>query len=233
MDGRRKRTIWITVGAVVVVLGVTAAIAGPAVYRNSIAGEAEAVPTIAATRAPSTLDPADLGGTWTVGTGSYAGYRVDEVLNGKPVTVTGRTGKVSGTATVSGSDITAATITVDVASIATDSGNRDAYFRDSAMDAQAFPTATFTTTEPIEDAVPSSGTATTEQRVTGELELHGVTRTVTATIESGLSGNGADVTGTIPITFADYGVTAPSLGFVKVQERGSVEFLVHARPSGK
>lgn len=232
MDRRRKRTIWITVGAVVVVLGGTAAIAGPAIYRNSIAGEADAAPTVAATREPSTLDPTALDGTWEVGSGSYAGYRVDEVLNGKPVTVTGRTKQVSGTATVSGSDVTTASITVDVASIATDSGNRDAYFRDSAMDAQAFPTATFTTTEPIANAVPSSDTATTKQEVTGKLTMHGVTKTVTATIESGLAGDGADVSGSIPITFADYGVTAPSLGFVKVQDTGSIEFLVHATPEG-
>ncbi|KQO64643.1 YceI family protein [Curtobacterium sp. Leaf261] len=230
MERRRKRTLWITVAAVVVVVGGTAAIAGPAIYRNSIAGEADAAPSIAATREASTLDAAQLSGDWTVGSGSYAGYRVDEVLNGSPVTVTGRTKKVTGTATVEGSDITAATITVDVASIATDSGNRDAYFRDSAMDAQAFPTATFTTTESIADAVPSSDSATTKQEVTGKLTLHGVTKTVTATITSGLSGDGADVTGSIPITFADYGVTAPSLGFVKVEKTGSVEFLVHATP---
>jgi len=221
----------VTTAVVVVVLGLVAAIVGPILYRNAVEGQAAATPSIAATRAPSTLDPADLAGSWTVGDGSTAGYRVDEVLNGQNVTVTGRTSKVTGTTTIVGRTITAATITVDVASIATDSESRDSYFRDSALDVAAFPTATFTTTEPIVDAVPPSSTATTTSQVTGKLTLHGVTKTVTATVESGLSGGGADVSGSIPITFADYGVTAPSLGFVKVEHTGAVEFMVHATPA--
>ncbi|PZF65293.1 YceI family protein [Curtobacterium sp. MCBD17_013] len=227
----RKRTIWIGIGVVVVVFAVIAAVVGPVVYRNHVDAQAEATPSVAASRAPSTLHTAEMDGTWRVASGSTAGYRVHEVLNGQPVTVTGRTGQVSGTATVAGSAITAATIRVDVASIHTDSSQRDAYFRDSAMDADAFPTATFTTTASTPGAVPSSSSRTTTSRVTGELTLHGVTRTVTATIQSGLDGDGADVSGTIPIRFADYGVTAPSLGFVRVEDTGSVEFEVHATPA--
>nr|WP_245542796.1 hypothetical protein [Pseudoclavibacter soli] len=33
--------------------------------------------------------------------------------------------------------------------------------------------------------------------------------------------------GSIPITFADFGVTAPSLGFVSVEDHGEVEFLLN------
>jgi polyisoprenoid-binding protein YceI len=227
----RKRTLWITLAAVVVVLGVIAAVVGPMVYRNTVNAQADPTPTVAATRRPSSLHTAQLTGAWTVGSGSTAGYRVHEVLNGQPVTVTGRTSKVTGSATITGTAITAATITVDVASIATDSGQRDAYFRDSAMDVQAFPTATFRTTQAIPDAVPASSTATTTSRVTGTLTLHGVTKTVTADVQSGLDGDGADVSGSIPIRFSDYGVTAPSLGFVKVEQTGAVEFLVHATPA--
>jgi polyisoprenoid-binding protein YceI len=224
------RTLWIILAAVVV-LGIVAAVVGPMVYRNSVDAQAAPTPTVAATRKPSTLDPSHLSGPWTVGAGSTAGYRVHEVLNGQSVTVTGRTSKVSGTATVSGTSITAATITVRVADIHTDSGQRDSYFRDSAMDVDAFPTATFQLTSAIADAVPASSSATRTAQVTGKLTMHGVTRTVTATIESGLSGNGADISGSIPITFADYGVQAPSLGFVKVEDHGAVEFQVHATPA--
>ncbi|WFR68764.1 YceI family protein [Curtobacterium flaccumfaciens] len=117
-----------------------------------------------------------------------------EVLNGSDVTVTGRTDSVTGSATVDGSSITKATITVQVADIATDSDQRDAYFRDSAMDTSAFPTATFELTEPIADAVPS-GSGTTKVRAMGSLTLHGVTKAVTATLEVGLNGDGVDVSG--------------------------------------
>lgn len=227
---RRKAVIWISVIAAVVVLGVVAAVVGTNLYTSNENAKASAAPSVAASRAPSTLDDADLSGAWTVGGDSEAGYRVHEVLNGSDVTVTGRTDSVTGSATVDGSAITKAEITVQVADIATDSNQRDSYFRDSAMDAAAFPTATFALTEPIADAVPT-GSGTTKVEATGNLTLHGVTKPVTATLEVGLNGDGVDISGSIPITFSDYGVQAPDLGFVKVDDSGAVEFLVHAMPA--
>jgi polyisoprenoid-binding protein YceI len=221
---------WLVVAVVVVVIAVVAVVVATRAYTSNENAKASATPTVAASRAPSTLETQDLSGDWTIGKGSEAGYRVHEVLNGSDVTVTGRTSSVTGSATVDGSTISAATITVQVGDIATDSEQRDAYFRDSALDAQAFPTATFTLTEPVADAVPGDG-GTTEVRATGTLELHGVSKTVTATLQVGLSGDGVDVSGTIPITFSDYSVQAPNLGFVKVDDAGAVEFLVHATPA--
>jgi hypothetical protein len=37
---------------------------------------------------------------------------------------------------------------------------------------------------------------------------------------------GVDISGSIPVTFADHGIEAPSLGFVRVEDAGSVEFLL-------
>ncbi|KQS22546.1 YceI family protein [Frigoribacterium sp. Leaf186] len=216
--------------AVVVVLGVTAAFAGPVIYRDLVVGEPEAAPTAALTPGSSTLDASQLTGVWSIGDGSTAGYRVDEVLNGTDVTVVGSTDQVSGTITVDGTSITAATIDVDVASIATDSGNRDDYFRGTAMQVNRFPTATFTLTEPIEAAVPSDGEVASVD-ATGELTLHGVTKTVSVPLQAALSGDGVQVSGSIPVTFSDYGVEAPDLGFVSVEDQGTVEFLVAATPA--
>lgn len=226
---RRRLVTWLVVLVVVAVVAVAAVAIGTRVYTSNENAKASATPTVAATRAPSTVDTADLAGAWTIGSGSQAGYRVHEVLNGSDVTVTGRTDRVTGNATVDGSAITAATVTVQVADIATDSAQRDAYFRDSAMDAAAFPTATFTLTDPIADALPS-GTATKKVEATGTLELHGQRKPVTATLEIGLNGDGVDISGSVPVTFSDYGVQAPDLGFVKVDDAGAVEFLVHATP---
>jgi polyisoprenoid-binding protein YceI len=227
---RRRLLTWLVIAVVVLVVAVVAVVVGTRAYTSTENAKASATPSVAATRAPSTLEPEDLSGEWTIGDGSEAGYRVHEVLNGSDVTVTGRTSSVTGTATVDGTTISAATITVQVGDIATDSEQRDSYFRDSALDTQAFPTATFTLTEPIEDAVPS-GDATTQVRATGTLDLHGVTKPVTATLQVGLNGDGVDVSGTVPITFSDYSVQAPDLGFVKVDDAGAVEFLVHATPA--
>jgi polyisoprenoid-binding protein YceI len=62
---------------------------------------------------------------------------------------------------------------------------------------------------------------------TGELMLHGVTKTVTVTLDTVLTGHGGQVTGRIPITFSDFGVQAPNIEFVTVEGTGSVEFLLN------
>ncbi|PZF59911.1 YceI family protein [Curtobacterium sp. MCSS17_008] len=222
--------MWAGVVLLVAVLAVVGVAVGTNVYSSSENAKASAVPSVGASRAPSTLDTEQVSGDWTVGGGSEAGYRVHEVLNGSDVTVTGRTDSVTGSATVEGTSITAATITVQVAEITTDSAQRDSYFRDSALDVAAFPEATFTLTEPVADAVPS-GSGTTSVEADGELTLHGVTKPVRAALQIGLDGDGVAVSGSVPITFSDYGVQAPDLGFVEVDDAGEIEFLVHATPA--
>ncbi|TWX40429.1 YceI family protein [Frigoribacterium sp. ACAM 257] len=228
---KKKTGIVLGVAAVVVVgLGVTAAVAGPAFYRDVIVGEPEAAPTVSVTPGATTIDTSDLSGAWNVGEGSTAGYRVDEVLNGTDVTVVGTTDQVTGTVTVEGDSVTAATIDVDVASIATDSGNRDGYFRDDAMEASTYPTATFVLTQPIDAGVPADGDVETVE-ATGDLTMHGVTQSVTVSLQAALSGDGVQISGSVPVTFSDYGVEAPSFGFVQVEDSGTVEFLVSATPA--
>jgi polyisoprenoid-binding protein YceI len=224
----KKRTVvTLSIVAGVVLLGGTAAVAGPIVYRDLIVGPAESAPSV--TAAPSTgtdsiTEAADLTGTWAVSGDSFAGYRVDEVLNGTDVTVVGRTEEVSGTLTVDGLTLTDAEITVDVGSIATDEGARDSYFRESALRISEYPTATFALTGPITAAEPPVAGEVQTLSATGDLTIAGVTRTVDVELEAVFDGEGGQVAGSIPITFADFGVEAPNLGFVSVEPDGFVEF---------
>lgn len=226
---KRTKIITASIVAGALALGATAAIAGPILYRDLIVGEADAAPTVTAAPSASSgsaasAEASDLSGTWTVADGSFAGYRVDEVLNGTDVTVTGRTDAVTGTLTVDGLSLTDASFEVDVASIATDSGNRDEYFRQNAMRVDEFPTASFVLTQPVTvSTAPKVGEVQTVQ-ATGDLTLAGVTKTVTVELQAVLNGETGQVAGAIPITFADYGVEAPNLGFVSVEPQGSVEF---------
>jgi polyisoprenoid-binding protein YceI len=224
------RTKVIIGAAVVVLLGGTAAIAGPIIYRDVIVGPADDTPSAALeaddSLEASTLDEDTLAGEWTVTDGSFAGYRVDEVLNGTDVTVTGRTEQVSGTVATSDTEVTAATVTVDVGSIATDSSSRDSYFRDQALRVSEHPTATFELTSPI--PAPTDASLDEQQTVTatGILTLAGESQEVTAELTAVVSGDTVRIAGSVPITFADYGVDAPSLGFVEVEPTGFVEFLI-------
>lgn len=227
---RHRTKILLATTACVVALGAAAAFAAPAIYRGLFATPAAEAPTLTLDEsaldptAGEILDPAELTGTWRVTEGSEAGYRVDEVLNGADVTVTGRTAEVSGALTADGLTITEASLVVDVASITTDSSSRDRYFRDSALRTADHPEASFELTEPaVADEAPTSGEAL-EQQLTGDLTIAGTTRPVTFTAQMRTDGDTAEVAGRIPIVFEDFGVAAPSLGFVKVEPEGFVEF---------
>lgn len=227
----RKRTkAAIATVVCVLVVGSVAAIAGPLIYKQFFAAPAADTPTLTAregaleTSSATVLEAAALSGQWSIAEGSEAGYRVNEVLNGVDVAVTGRTDEVTGTLTVNDLTLEAAEFTVEVASIATDNSSRDDYFRDSALRVTEFPTATFRLTEPVTaTALPAAGEVV-EQQLTGELTLAGVTRTVTFTVQARTDGLSAEIAGQIPVVFADFGVTAPDLGFVRVEDHGFVEF---------
>lgn len=229
----RRRNVIIGV-VVVVILGLLVAFVGPIIYRDYIVGEAPEAPTVATasadpagsdTTSESTLT--DASGDWQVGTGSYAGYRVDEVLNGTDVTVVGRTEDVNGTFTVADQSLESGAITVDTASITTDEGRRDDYFRENTLRTSEFPTAEFTLTEPVDVAELLANGASSTMSVPGELTVAGETQPVTAELQAAVDGSGVQVAGSIPITFADFGVDAPDLGFVSVEPDGSVEFLLN------
>jgi polyisoprenoid-binding protein YceI len=221
----------------VVLLGGTAAVAAPIIYRDLVAEPAADTPALSAddsvldAAGGEALDPESLAGEWLVSDGSYAGYRVDEVLNGTDVTVTGRTEEVSGSLTLDGLTLTAAEFTVDVASIATDSSQRDSYFRDTAMNVSEHPDATFVLTSPVTIAESPNSGDVVEQSLTGDLTIAGVTRPVTFTVELRSDGTTTEIAGQIPITFADFDIDAPNLGFVSVEPEGYVEFALVATKS--
>jgi polyisoprenoid-binding protein YceI len=214
------RTLLVLGGAVgVVVAGV---VGGPLLYA-ALEADAAAAPTVQAQPAAAPL-VSDTDGTWNITSGSSAGYRVHEVLNGADVIVAGTTDQVTGSVDISGGDLSAGHVTVDVASIATDQPRRDSYFRDHVMDVATQPTATFAVTAPA-DLPELTGTPVTVS-VAGDLTLAGTTQPVQADLSVVRTADGVEVSGSIPVTFADYGVDAPSLGFVRVDDAGAVEFFL-------
>ncbi|NUP75796.1 MAG: YceI family protein [Sinomonas sp.] len=231
-----KRKFLLIAIVAVALIGLAAGV-GPQIYA-AMQPEAPAPLTVASASAPasaaapsssssgaSSLAATSDAGTWKAAGGSQAGYRIAEVLNGANVTVVGRTTKVSGTVTVDDETLTAASIQVDVASIATDNSGRDSQFRGMVMHASQFPTASFALTEPAK--VPALGTSPVSLSVKGTLELAGQKRDVVAQLQVVRNGGTVSVSGTIPITPQDFGITPPNLGFVKVSDSGQVEFLVN------
>jgi len=64
-------------------------------------------------------------------------------------------------------------------------------------------------------------------RATGDLTLHGHTRPVTFSLQAERTSAGIEVSGSIPVIFADWDIPNPSFaGFVTTQNHGLLEFLI-------
>ncbi|MBY0286568.1 MAG: YceI family protein [Mycobacteriaceae bacterium] len=218
---------------ILIVLAIVGFTAGPWIYREFIAGEADAELALPGQTEAATTD---VNGTWTVVPGpdddakrTQAGYRVDEILRGSPLTVNGRTTKVTGEAVVAAQKLESATFTVDVASITSPESARDNQFRgEDILDTGKFPTAELRVTQPVDvAAVPESGASVTLD-VPVSLTVKGVARDVTAKVDVQRAGDTIVAAGSVPATWTDFNVTPPDFaGFVTVEPTGTIEFLVN------
>ena len=171
-------------------------------------------------------------GTWTVkpgDTANFVGYRVTEKLiaNVAQTTATGRTDNVTGTITIDGSTISDVTITADLRDLTSDQSLRDGRIRSQGLESDRFPEAKFVLTSPITlSAVPAVGeTVTTE--ATGDFTLHGVTKSVTISLEGRWDGKQVQIVGNLPVAFSDYGITAPNSPLVaSVDDHGEMELQI-------
>ena len=178
---------------------------------------------------PQATDPAlasDVSGIWKATTKSTLGYRVKEVLGGLDAEAVGRTNQVTGELVIEASRVMAATFSVDVGTITSDSSKRDNQFTGNIMDVSTYPTADFVLTTPIDfGSIPLPGFQLTAT-ATGDLTLHGVTRSVTFEVTTEYASNVIGVLGSIDITFADYGIANPSNAFVSTGDTGLLEFVL-------
>jgi polyisoprenoid-binding protein YceI len=227
-----------TLIAAVLAGGLTLAAAGVGVaYFMVFAGSspqklALSSPTPTASGSPTASASVGIGaGSWTVASGSVAGYRVREQLASlsAPSDAVGRTSSITGSMTITQSGsaytVSAATVTVNVNTLTSDRSMRDQRIHQMGLESDRYPTATFVLTTPID--LPAG--ATTGQVVNvsaiGQLTIHGVTRTVTIPIQARLTGTQVEIAGSITFPFSQFGMTPPSIGgFVTVQDNATMEF---------
>jgi polyisoprenoid-binding protein YceI len=157
-------------------------------------------------------------------TGSFVGFRVQEELAGiGSTTAVGRTPTVSGTITIDGTKLTAASIEADMSQLTTDDSRRDRSAKE-ALDTGQFPSATFVLTSPIDLGDAATTGAKTAVTATGDLTVHGVTKSVQFPLEAQLTGNNIVVVGSLDVLFSDYGVTAPTSRIaLSVDDHGEME----------
>jgi polyisoprenoid-binding protein YceI len=183
----------------------------------------------------SAADDASIDGTWTVdtssgtfdydsATGTFAGFRIQENLASiGSTTAVGRTGDVSGSMTVAGSKVTAATFTVDLTTIRTNQSQRDSRVQ-SALATSSYPDATFTLASPVELGPDAASGQKVSATAVGDLTIHGVTERVEIPLDAQLTNGTVVVVGSIDITFSDFGVSVPqSPAVVSVDDHGQME----------
>jgi putative copper resistance protein D len=227
---RRTGVKWALGGLAVAALIVGA---GPPLFFHLVDGNAPArlrlPPALNVSSAPPV--PGPLSGTWTVAAGSQAGYRVEEILLGQHHTAVGRTSKVTGGVMISGTTVTAADFTVDMASVRSDQPSRDAQFKGYIMKTYDYPHASFHLTQPIQlGRVPAPGHIVTTE-ATGLLNLRNVTRTITFPLRAERVGGTIDLNADIPITFSNWHIPNPSFAVTDVGRTGVIEVLLQLAPA--
>jgi len=182
--------------------------------------------TADATGATNATDSGSVDGAWLIAEGSEVGYRIEESISGFDTTANGRTTAITGRFTIAGPVVTAGEFTVDMTKFSSDEGRRDSAFNSRIMEVSTFPTAIFVLTEQIEfGEVPTDG-ATITATATGDLTLHGVTKSVTFLVEATFQSGRVGVLGQIPIVFADYDISDPSFASVRTDDNGLLEFVL-------
>jgi polyisoprenoid-binding protein YceI len=227
-------------GPAPVSLGTTPPIAAATATAGSGSPSTAVDPSASASEAasPDGGTTSGIAGTWNVDpsvgsfadfSSSFVGYRVQEELASVGATeAVGRTPDVSGSLTVDGTTITAADFTADLTTLVSDESRRDGQLRNQALETSQFPTATFTLTKPVElGSIPAEGQAV-DVTASGDLTLHGVTKSVEIPMQAKLENGVVTVVGTVPIVFADYDIAKPtSFVVLSVDDKGVMEFQLH------
>lgn len=162
---------------------------------------------------------------------TFAGFRIDEELaNFGAKTVVGRTGNVSGSLELNGSQVVGAEFVVDTTTLVTDNGARTGALRgpNGGLETDTFPEARFELTQPMElGEVPAEGVAITVNAV-GNLTVHGVTREVTIPLTAEIQAGVIVVFGSLEgMLLADYDIPKPTAAVVvSVEDNATMEFQI-------
>jgi polyisoprenoid-binding protein YceI len=207
--------------------------ADAALSQNDVNKLLDATTTSAAGPTPGATDPstpagdgATVDGTWNIDATSQVGYRVNESINGFKTTANGRTQSITGSFLIAGSKATSGEWTVDMTTFHSDESRRDGQFNGRVMNVAQFPTSKFTLTSPIDfGGTPAEG-GSVKVKATGDLTLHGTTKSVTFDLTATWKNGRIGVLGTIPVVFADYGIPNPSRATISTEDHGLLEFAL-------
>jgi polyisoprenoid-binding protein YceI len=222
---RRKHHLlrWILISSAVLVVFIVAAVA------TAIKLQPTPAPLALAATAAAPVGPLD--GTWQVTSASVAGFRIQQTVLGLTSDVVGRSEDITGTVVIAGGQVTTASLRINL--LALTSAGKPAPQFGVSLDTQHHPDATVGLARPVALGDSFASGATIRAGAAGQLTLHGVTRTVTVPLSARRDAANVEVAGSIPVTFADWGIAGPKgygmLG--SLADHGVAEFLLVLRRS--
>jgi polyisoprenoid-binding protein YceI len=195
----------------------------------------------ALTASPTTGSAAALEGSWKAVAGSEVGYRAREqfINQQSPTEAVARTSKVAGgmriSATGSTYRVTSIDFTADLASLVSQDKyanfqtyQRDFFVRSIYLQTDLYPKAEFKGSAIDVPANLAPGPATVP--AAGTLTVHGVSKSVTTSLQAQLSGANLEVVGSISVDMRDYSVSPPDISFTKAEPGVVIEYhLILAR----
>jgi polyisoprenoid-binding protein YceI len=187
---------------------------------------ATAAPKDAPAAAPA-ASQSGIAGNWNATGESVIGYRVKEILDGQSIEAAGRTNAITGTLLIEDTTAKSVALSVDVTKLTSDKAQRDRQVQGRILDTKNFPTAKLVLAAPI-----AFGKVPADKEIVSidtklSLTIKAATREVSVPIKARRVGETLEITGSIPIKWADWGIDNPSLPpFVTTDDNGVLEFLV-------
>jgi hypothetical protein len=177
-------------------------------------------------------------GSWKLGSGSVAGYRVREKLGFLPAQsdAVGRTSAITGKASLTESNsavtVTAASFVVAVNTLRSDRSMRDDRIHTIGLQSDQYPRATFKLSTPV--SLPASALTghVVHVSATGVFNIHGTSKQETVPLQMSLSSSAIQAAGSLTFPWSEFNMTAPSVGgFVNVTNKATMEFDLHLQPA--
>ena len=177
-----------------------------------------------------------LAGSWTIASGSQAGYRVREKLAFLPALsdAVGRTSAITGSATFADSSgtlsVTAASFVIDVETLKSNEQLRDEHIRTIGLQSATYPKAGFVLSTPLKLPASALSGGIVAVPVTGVVTIHGTARRLTIPLQMRFSTSHIQAVGSITFPWGEFNMTAPSVGgFVSVTAVATMEFDLHLK----
>jgi polyisoprenoid-binding protein YceI len=220
---RRRRWIRWTIG---VCVALVVLLAGGLSFATHVATAPAllALPRDTSTASGGASAQAAMDGVWNAGPGSIVGWRAQQVLLGQQSTLTGRTGKVWGSLTISAGSVTQGSFAVDMTAL---TSSLSTTTQSSVFDVKADPTGTLVLTSPAAVSTVPAGGNVERFPATATLTLHGVGHSVQFTASIERVGTSIHVLADIALPFADWNISIQGVPWLAdIQSPATIEVLL-------